>query len=289
MDSGYREDTLLTASLLGILSALFSAVSWGGGDFFGGYASRRSLPFQVLIASGAISLIIFLCSALIIGEPFPTPPSLVWATFAGIAGALGLGALYQGLAQGSAAIVSPTAAVLGASIPVVFSALSEGMPRPELLVGICLGVLGIGLVSLTGSGDLQLRRRDLTLAVLAGISFAAFFIFLGEIPSGSIFYPLAAAKLISVLTAFFILTVQKRHRLPAADPILILAGVLEAGGNWGFLLARQLTRLDVAVVLSSMYPAVTVILAWFFSHQHISKAQLTGIAFCLLAVGLIAI
>ncbi len=100
MDSGYGEDTLLTASLLGILSALFSAVSWGGGDFSGGYASRRSLPFQVLIASGAISLIIFLFSALIIGEPFPTTPSLVWATLAGIAGALGLGALYQGLAQG---------------------------------------------------------------------------------------------------------------------------------------------------------------------------------------------
>ena len=280
---------MLTTSLLGILSALVSAVSWGGGDFSGGYASRRSLPFQVLIASGAISLIIFLFSALIIGEPFPTPLNLVWAALAGIAGALGLGALYQGLAQGSAAIVSPTAAVLGASIPVVFNALSEGLPRPELLVGICIGVLGIGLVSLAGSGDLQLRRRDLTLAVLAGMSFAAFFIFLGEIPSGSIFYPLAAAKLVSVLTAFFILTMQKKRRLPAPDPILIVAGVLEAGGNWGYLLARQLTRLDVAVVLSSMYPAVTVILAWFFLHQHIRKAQLTGIVFCLLTVVLIAL
>jgi drug/metabolite transporter (DMT)-like permease len=268
---------------------MISAVCWGGGDYTGGYASRRSLPFQVLIATGTISMVIFFCSALIIGEPFPTPASLIWASLAGIVGALGLGALYQGLAQGSAAIVSPTAAVLGASIPVAFSAFSEGLPRPEQLVGICLGVLGIWLVSQTGSGDAHLRRRDLTLAVLAGVSFAAFFIFLGEIPEGSIFYPLASAKLVSVLTAFLILMMQKKPVLPAPDPILIISGVLEAGGNWGYLLARQLTRLDIAVVLASMYPAVTVILARLFLHQQISRAQLTGIVMCLLAVVLIVL
>jgi len=208
---------------------------------------------------------------------------------AGFAGALGLGALYQGLAKGSAAIVSPTAAVLGASIPVVFSAFSEGLPRWERLAGICLGVIGIFLVGLTGSGDLQLRRRDLTLALLAGTSFAVFFICLSEIPAGSLFLPLALAKGVSVLTASIILTAQKNRILPAPDPVLIVAGVLEAGGNWGYLLARQLTRLDIAVVLSSMYPAVTVILARHFMHQHISKVQLTGIMCCLLAVVLIAL
>jgi drug/metabolite transporter (DMT)-like permease len=279
----------LTTSLLGILSALASALSWGGGDFSGGYASRRSLPFQVLVASGVISLIIFLCSALIIGEQLPATLSIAWAISAGITGALGLGALYQGLATGSAAIVSPTAAVLGASIPVVFSAFSEGLPRWERLLGICLGVIGIWLVSLTGSGDLQLRRRDLTLALFAGTCFAIFFICLSKIPAGSLFFPLALAKGMSVLTACIILTTQKNRILPSPDPVLIAAGVLEAGGNWGFLLARQLTRLDVAVVLSSMYPAVTVILAWYFTHQHISKPQLSGIISCMLAVVLIAI
>jgi drug/metabolite transporter (DMT)-like permease len=279
----------LTTSLLGILSALASALSWGGGDFSGGYASRRSLPFQVLVASGVVSIFVFLCSALIIGEQLPALLSLAWAMSAGIAGALGLGALYQGLAKGSAAIVSPTAAVLGASIPVVFSALSEGLPRWERLVGICIGVIGIWLVSSTNSGDLQLRRRDLTLALLAGTSFAVFFICLSEIPAGSLFFPLAFAKGVSVLTACTILSAQKNRVLPAPDPILIIAGVLEAGGNWGYLLARQLTRLDIAVVLSSMYPAVTVILAWHFMHQNISKVQLTGILSCMLAVVLIAL
>ena len=279
----------MTSSMLGILAALASAVSWGGGDFSGGLASRRSLPFQVLATSGFISLLIFLGSALIIRELLPPPSSLIWAMLAGIAGALGLGSLYQGLAKGSAAIVSPTAAVLGASIPVIFSAISEGLPRMERLVGICLGVLGIWLVSQSASGDSHLRHRDLTLAVLAGISFAVFFIFLGEIPPGSIFYPLAIAKGVSVLTAISILCLQRKSILPKPDPVLILTGVFEAGGNWGFLLSRQLTRLDIAVVLSSMYPAVTVILAWLITRQHISRSQWAGMVLCLLAVALIAL
>jgi drug/metabolite transporter (DMT)-like permease len=279
----------LTTSLLGILSALASAVSWGGGDFSGGYASRRSLPFQVLVASGAISVLVFLSSALFTGELLPPISSVKWAVLAGVAGVLGLGALYQGLAQGSAAIVSPSAAVLGASIPVIFSVLIEGMPPVERLVGICLGVAGIRLVSMTGSSEAHLRRRDLILALLAGFSFAAFFILLSEIPHGSLFYPLAIAKTISILTAVIILAVQSKRVVPAADPVLLLAGVLEAGGNWGYLLARQLTRLDIAVVVSSMYPAVTVILAWLVTRQHISRSQWGGMVLCLVAVALIAL
>jgi drug/metabolite transporter (DMT)-like permease len=279
----------LTPSLLGVLSALASAISWGGGDFSGGLASRRSLPFQVLAASGCISFLIFFGSALIIRELIPAPSSLIWAMLAGIAGALGLGSLYQGLATGSAAIVSPTAAVLGASIPVIFSAVSEGMPGMERLVGICVGVLGIWLVSQSGSSDSHLRRRDFTLAFLAGISFAAFFIFLGEIPAGSIFFPLAFAKGVSVLTAISLLVLQRKPILPTPDPVLILAGVCEVGGNWGYLLSRQLTRLDIAVVLSSMYPAVTVILAWLLTRQQISRSQWAGMVLCLLAVSLIAL
>ncbi len=279
----------MTTSLLGILSALASAISWGGGDFSGGYASRRSLPFQVLVASGAISMLVFVSSAMLTGEMLPSITSSGWAMLAGVAGVLGLGALYTGLATGSAAIVSPTAAVLGAAIPVVFSAFFEGMPPVTRLVGLCLGVAGIWLVSITSEGESHLRRRDLTLALLAGISFAAFFILLGQIPQGSLFYPLTIAKVISVLTAILILGVGRKRIIPKADLILILAGVLEAGGNWGYLLARQLTRLDVAVVISSMYPAMTVFLAWLITHQHISRVQGAGMVLCLLAVGLIAL
>jgi drug/metabolite transporter (DMT)-like permease len=234
-------------------------------------------------------MLVFISSAWLTGEMLPSLASCGWAMLAGVAGVLGLGALYTGLATGSAAIVSPTAGVLGAAIPVVFSAFFEGMPPVARLVGLCLGVAGIWLVSITGEGEAHLRRRDLTLALLAGISFAAFFILLGQIPQGSLFYPLTIAKVISVLTAILILGVGRKRIIPQADPILLLAGVLEAGGNWGYLLARQLTRLDVAVVISSMYPAITVFLAWLITHQHISRVQGAGMVLCLLAVALIAL
>jgi drug/metabolite transporter (DMT)-like permease len=277
------------ASLLGTLAALASAICWGGGDFSGGYASRRSLPFQVSVAVSLISALVFLSSALATMERLPSITSGLWALIAGVAGVLGLGALYQGLAVGSAAIVSPTAAVLGASIPVIFGALFEGMPPAQRLAGICFGFIGIWLVSRTGNSGIHLRRRDLALAIFAGTCFAGFFICLGQIPQGSFFYPLTISKIASITTATTILLIQRKRILPTAEPALIMAGLLEAGGNWGFLLARQLTRLDIAVVISSMYPAITVILAWFVTHQYISRLQWAGLVLCLLAVGLIAI
>jgi len=142
---------------------------------------------------------------------------------------------------------------------------------------------------MTGKSEVHLRRRDLALAGLAGVCFAAFFILLSQIPAGSLFYPLAIAKMVSIMTATLILTIQKKRILPAADPALIIAGVLEAGGNWGYLLARQLTRLDIAVVVSSMYPAITVILAWLITRQHVSRSQWVGMLLCLMAVALIAL
>ncbi len=234
-------------------------------------------------------MLVFLASALAVGEAAASSSSVKWAMVAGVAGVLGLGALYHGLAIGSAAIVSPSAAVLGASLPVVFSMFFDGLPPVLRLVGIFLGIAGIWFVSMTGNSERHLRRRDLALAGLAGVCFAAFFICLSEIPAGSLFYPLAIAKTISVLTAILILTIQRKRILPAADPVLIIAGVLEAGGNWGYLLARQLTRLDVAVVVSSMYPAITVILAWLITRQHISRSQWVGMLLCLAAVALIAL
>lgn len=71
--------------------------------------------------------------------------------------------------------------------------------------------------------------------------------------------------------------------------ISLLAGVLDVGGNILFMLAKQITRLDTAVVLSSLYPASTVILTGIILKEKISLKQWVGVVFCLAAIVLITL
>jgi drug/metabolite transporter (DMT)-like permease len=69
---------------------------------------------------------------------------------------------------------------------------------------------------------------------------------------------------------------------------MVLSGVLDSAGNALFIAATRHGRLDVAAVLSSLYPASTVILARVLLKEHIAKLQGIGIACAIAAVGLIS-
>ncbi|MBN2549171.1 MAG: DMT family transporter [Anaerolineales bacterium] len=296
---------MMPSSMLGILSALGAALVWGSSDFAGGLAARRLDSFQVLVAAGVGGIAVLIPTALVTGEMLPSWTSLLWALLGGAFGAVGIAMLYRGLAHGSAAVISPTAAVIGVALPVLVGGFVEGMLPGQRLLGIAAGMVGIWMVSrpqeeIYSSGPSQEpppagqaisahKKRDLTQALIAGLCFGGFFICMAQIPSGSLFYPAAIAKLVSAMIA---LVVVRRKQLPVPaiyNPLALMVGVLDAGGNIGFLLARQLTRLDVAAVLSSMYPAVTVALAWGIMGQKVNKLQFIGIIICLLGVALITI
>jgi drug/metabolite transporter (DMT)-like permease len=272
---------------------------WGGADFAGGLSARKHNSFQVLVTAGIGGTAVLLPIALLLGEPLLDAAGCAWATLAGICGAIGTTTLYYALAQGNAAAVSPPAAVIGITLPVLISAWVEGMPGPARLAGICLGVVGIWLVSQVQRearpGSLErgeprpTPRRDLRLALLSGVGFAGFFIFMGQLPEGALFFPSAVAKFVSVLTGLVILLTRRQALWAGPDKLALSVGVMDVSGNVTYLIARHLTRLDVAVVLSSMYPAVTVILARVIQRQSVSRQQWAGILVCLVSVALIAI
>jgi drug/metabolite transporter (DMT)-like permease len=280
----------LPATALGIFFALTSAAVWGSGDFSGGFATRSSNQYHVLALSAFSGIVLLVALAIIVHEAWPSPAGWVWAALGGVSGALGIACLYRALSLGHAAAVAPTTAVISAVLPVVVGALLAGLPGASQLAGFAVAVPGLWLVSAPAQDGARVSRAELLLAVAAGLGFGGFFVFIGQVERGFVYTPLVIARSLTLATGL-ILIVGRRLPLPAlaSSPIALLAGVLDAGGNIFYVLARQYTRLDVAAVLSSLYPAATVLLAWLVLHERIARRQWIGAALCMAAVGLIAL
>ena len=281
---------LFSENLIGVLLSLTSALVWGSGDFSGGYASRKTSQFQVIALSALSGISILIVGALIWREPLLSPQDGIYALGGGAAGAVGVAALYRALSMGHAASVAPTSGVIGAALPVGFSIFTQGPPGNARLAGFALAFIGIWLVSQTGTSESRVSRIGFLLACLAGVGFGGFFILIAQIQPGKVFIPLIVARSMTFGVALLLLGL---NRLPfpsfRANPIALLAGVLDAGGNIFYVLARQFTRIDVAAVLSSMYPAATVLLSSLILKERISRLQGLGVAICLAAIVLITI
>jgi len=79
--------------------------------------------------------------------------------------------------------------------------------------------------------------------------------------------------------------------IPALDGRLApvaAAGVLDTLANVLFAVAATTGQLAVVAVLGSLYPAVTVVLAWIFLRERIGRVQVAGILLALAGVLVIA-
>lgn len=276
--------------LSGPLIALIAALVWGSADFTGGQAARRLGQYPVLVISSFSGALILLTLALLRGEALPAGADLAYAAASGVCGALALGIFYRGLSLGNTALVAPVAAVVGASAPLVFELLRSQPPTGLQSLGFALALLGIWLVTQTHADLHHLRRAGLVTGISAGLGFGGFFIFIGIIRSEAVFAPLLISRSVMLLVALALVGLR-REKIPAPQrhPLALLAGVLDAGGNIFYMLATQLTRLDVAAVLSSLYPAVTVLWALGLNSEKLTRWQWLGLGACLGAVGLMVV
>jgi drug/metabolite transporter (DMT)-like permease len=261
---------------------------WGASDFLGGVGARRANAFLFTAIVHVSGMIVIGAIALATHAPFPGLVSVGWSLLAGSLGGLALVFFYRALSRGNMGLIAPVSAVLSAAIPTLVTAFAQGVPGTRQVTGFILAGIGVWLISRTeGSAG---RPEGLGVAVLAGIGFAGFYLCTSRAGSGSALWIATCSRSSSFLITGAIVLFG-RHLRPIPVPVLaiaVTAGILDITGSIVFIRAARLGRLDVAVVLSSLYPAVTVLLARIFLHEHFSRTRTIGMVAALAAVPMIA-
>jgi drug/metabolite transporter (DMT)-like permease len=184
-------------------------------------------------------------------------------------------------------LAAPVAAVLSAAIPTAFTVFRQGSPGLAPISGFILALIGIWLISRPEDGR---RPQGIALAIAAGLGFAFFYIFMKQAGSGSALWLATASRgsALAITAAITLLGRKFSPTYPRGFALGLFAGCMDVAGTVLFVRASQTGRLDTAVVLSSLYPAVTVLLARLFLKEHFTRWKAIGILAALAAVPLIA-
>jgi drug/metabolite transporter (DMT)-like permease len=276
--------------------ALASAVLYGSADFFGGLTARRANTIATVVWSQFAGLVLLLLVLPFLPAATVSSRDWIWGFVAGFTGGIGVAFLYRALAVGTMAVVAPTTAVIAAMIPVLFAFATGERLRPLTFVGVALALLAIFLVSRPPSIQPSKGEKaagglppGFGLALLSGISVGIFLLSLARTSMAAGMWPLIAARISSVSLFVIIAFATKRtlrmDRIAAGTATL--GGALDMAANAVYMTAARIGPLSIVVTLASLYPASTVLLARWILHEHLSRAQIAGIASALLAVVLI--
>lgn len=270
-----------------------SALLYGVADFSGGLAAGRSRLLPVLVLSQFLGIAVALTALAVMGSGTPSQRDLLWGACAGLTGSMGLFMLYGGIARSIVAIVSPTSAVVGAIIPILFAVIQGERPSATALVGSALCLPAILLLTWEGRAE-ESRRKSihsaLVYGLLAGLGFGAFFVAISRSSPEAGVWPLVAARIASLL-AFAMATVVSGQSFKVERGGIapaLAAGAADMGANILFLLATQSGMLSLVAIVTSLFPAPTVLLARFFLRQRIPPVRLAGLVLALVGVGLIS-
>lgn len=278
---------------MSVVLAGLAAFFYGAADFSGGFAARKSPLLTVLLVSQAAGALLALGFILTSGRAVPATPDLAWGAAAGVAGALGVALLYQGIARSLVALVSPLAALVGAAIPVAFAVLSGERPSATALAGGAVCLPAILLLSWERGAAFERKavRSALVHALLAGLFVGGFFIALAQTSPGSGLWPVLAARFssLTLLLAAALVTGQRIEVTRASAAPILAAGLADMTANILFLLATRAGLLSLAVIVSSLYPAPTVLLARAFFREHIPPVRALGLALAMAGIALIGL
>ena len=282
-----------------VLLGLAAAVLYGGGDFLGGMATRRAHVLTVLMLVETAAVIVSVAVALLSGGP-AILSGLTWGFSAGAIGGLGLIIFYVGLAAGPMSVVAPVSGLVATVLPVAV-ALAEGeRPGVGVYAGALLCLVAIVLASSAsetseadGPGLARPPRRvgrAIAYGTASGVSFGLFFLLIRNAGQSGEVWPVAAGRigeLAVVLAAAAVLRPGLRGLRGGIPLAAVSAGVIDVVANLCYVAATRIGAFGLAVVLASLYPGVTVLLARVVLGERLRWIQRVGLG--LAAVGILLV
>lgn len=285
---------------MAILLALLAATTYGAGDFFGGFAARHSPAVRVTLLSQVVGALILLpLVPLVAGSP--NAHDVLLGAVAGVAGACAVSVFYRAMGMGAMSVVAPISALTAAALPVVVGLVTGERPSTAALVGVAIALAAILLVSGHGpeaDTDTEVdrpapgtsRRSMVLMAALSGALFGLLFVILDGVPDGAGLWPLVGARAASVPLLVVVAVATRTPVRPAPGTMAVIAacGAFDMLANVFLLLAFGQGLLVLVAVITSLYPASTLVLARVVLHERVSPIQRVGLAVAGLAVVLIA-
>ncbi|MFC7497440.1 MULTISPECIES: EamA family transporter [unclassified Nocardioides] len=276
---------------MSVLLSLLAAASYGLGDFNGGIFSKRGGAWAVSLMAQLAGTLLVLTVALVDGGS-PTAGDLGWALVAGVSNGFGTAFLYRGLSSGRMGVVAPVSGVGAVLVPVVVGVAAGERPGALVWLGILAALPAIWLVSRepADEGPPVGPGSGLLDGVLAGLGFGSLFAALAQISEEAGWLPLALNQLVAGVAIIAIATTLRQDWVPRNRYALggIISGALGSLATGLFQVATQRGFLTVAAVITSLYPAFTVLLAATVLRERVHRTQALGLALCAGAVVLVA-
>jgi drug/metabolite transporter (DMT)-like permease len=274
--------------------ALGAAILYGTADFLGGAASRRASALAVLSVTAPVGLTVVIIAILATGGPIRLA-GFWWGVAGGAAGGGGLIAFYAGLAAGPMSVVAPVSALVSTVLPVGVAVAQGERPGPAVVAGAVICLVAITLVSMEGSrpgGSGRASLRGLGYGLAAGLGFGLFFLFLRIAGTAGVLWPAGASRLAGAVIALAAAAATRTRPLwwradRRSFGMAVASGVFDATANVCYLLATRAGLFGLVVVITSLYPGITVLLARLTLGERMRPIQRAGLA--LAAVGVILI
>jgi uncharacterized membrane protein len=273
--------------------ALFSSLLWGTADFFGGKLTKKYKSLAVTGVSQSFGLLFGLVVMLITSSWFA--PTLSWSNyflpgvFAGTLGFVGLVAFYAGLATGRMGVVSPISS-LSALIPLTVAFINGEKPSVVQLTGMAVALIGAFCASGPEIKD-GISIRPLVYAVIAAFGFGGAITFIAQGSKSSAIMTMTTMRFTTFIIALVLFAKYKTAGGFSKRDIPILIGIGGADFFGNLLLGVATTKglVSLAVVLGSLFPIVTALLAYKLLHERLHKLQYLGIGLAIIGVIIISL